>query len=805
MAELEFKHNVSQIPATPLPEPVKRSVAAEVSHVPDFQGAVSSYAQNTNWMSAAGSQVAQRASTAIAKELGNDLGKNPQGDIGPAITDFDKTMQESYQTQAQATLGLQANKLINDTNMEMAKAPRITPELIEKANQNVSIGLQSIFKYAPTEIRPHLEYAYGSQQINQIGDLTSRMIREQRQDRKANTAYASDVNAQNAHAFAMKGDFKAADASVEATRKANNADVAAGISDKETAKTNIDTARQSALSGRATYEYEKARAENKGEKYLADLANKKPDYLTDQDYPVVVNNLLTYVNQQNNLRREDANLARAKFNVSLANDPLGITQGQINELKDHLDPLQFEEANLAYIKSIKELQKKNDGVAKALAGYTDINTFPQQTTENKNGAWEQTYKSILQRPENIASGMTEDTAKLYAASAAPVAIPAYTAELKAKLSTPIPENLEAAGQAVNYMASHNMMPKLDGIQPEQFVMAEKYSQLRQVMPPIEAAQKAYEAVYSKSKEQREANKDALAQYYKTAKLKNENIFAVMKRIVQTPDNLKIRNLPGYMKKVNSLFETYFDVTNGDEAMASELTKRTIDSQYGNSSINGEPELFFHPIENIPGIPPDATGAIQADIVDQANLKFQQDKAFFDNGKADFWYEARQRISADEAVTSKKMLDAINENYKKHPVTGEIFDIHNERKNYNNHLAITHVFSKGQPITIVKHNRSGKDEIFEGAVQANPWGVSTGNPAQPISGGYDLQIKTQNGMQAITLFNPLNSSVSYNPRVDYIKKLYLNTQGLSTLQYVLRPSDKDLEKLIASHPEGMKTL
>ena len=53
-------------------------------------------------------------------------------------------MSESYQTQAHATLGLQANKLILDTNLEMAKAPRLTPGLIDHANKQISIGLQSI-------------------------------------------------------------------------------------------------------------------------------------------------------------------------------------------------------------------------------------------------------------------------------------------------------------------------------------------------------------------------------------------------------------------------------------------------------------------------------------------------------------------------------------------------------------------------------------------------------------------------------------------------------------------------------------
>src|SRR4030095_13374662 len=113
MADLEFKHGVQQIPAAePLAPTVKRSVSAETSTIPDLQGAISKYAEDTNWMSRIGSEVAVRSSNAIAAKLGSELGKNPQGDIGIPLTEFDATMQKSYETQAEATLGIQAQKLI---------------------------------------------------------------------------------------------------------------------------------------------------------------------------------------------------------------------------------------------------------------------------------------------------------------------------------------------------------------------------------------------------------------------------------------------------------------------------------------------------------------------------------------------------------------------------------------------------------------------------------------------------------------------------------------------------------------------
>lgn len=779
MSDLNFKHGVEQRPAVPeLPEYKRAERVQSPSGVPDVQSAAQSYAENTNWLSAVGSAVATKASNAIAQKMGSEAGKNPHGELLPSFTDFDKTYAESYKTQAHATLGLQANKLITDSNLEMAKAPRLSPELISRTQQQVSIGLQNIFANAPAEIRPNLEYQYGTQQLNQASELTERMLREQKEDRKANTAYSSQVNAENAHRSAMSGDYKAAESFVESTRRNNEADVAAGISTKLMAKTNIDAARLSALSGKYSHEYDVARSQGKGEEYLRNLADKKPSDISDADYPTVVSQVMQHVQQQQTLRHQDQALAIAKFNVSLAENPLGITNSQIIETNSHLEPVQQEQLSLAYVQAIKRIKSGNDAVAEALSVYTDINKFPLQSSDAKNGAWEATYQSMLKKPENIATGMTEDTAKLYAAAAAPVAIPAFITELNAKASTANPAMLETAGQAVDYMQSHNLGYNLSGLGEQQKAMLETYGQLRGILPPQDAAQKAHEVVYNKSKAQQEANDLALAQFYKSQKMKNATGWSFISKLMDIPENVKIRNFPGYMQKSTQLFESYFKITNGDEATAQKLAKQDMNTQYGTSLVNNEPELTFHPIESIPGIPHDAIGPIQSDIVEQANSMFAKQKPLFDEGKIPFWYEARQRITPDEVMTSRKIVDAIYNGYTKHPITGAIFDVEGKRKELLHHERIIDQYKNGNPITIVKHNLNGKDEFFEGAVQANPWGKATGNPNQPVAGGYDLMMKTANGVQNIIMTDPLNTRVMYNPRVDYIRNIYVKTIGFS---------------------------
>jgi hypothetical protein len=165
----------------------ERHVTAEEQGVADYGNAFRQLGAAQNNLSAIGSSVAQSASNALAEQLGGEAGKTPHGPLGLSLTDFDKRFAQSYSTQAHATLGLQANKLINDSNMEVAKAARVTPQLIAKSQQNISIGLQKIYELAPRDVRTSLETTFGATQLSQAEQLNKRMLNEQKQDRYENT------------------------------------------------------------------------------------------------------------------------------------------------------------------------------------------------------------------------------------------------------------------------------------------------------------------------------------------------------------------------------------------------------------------------------------------------------------------------------------------------------------------------------------------------------------------------------------------------------------------------------------------
>ena len=148
-------------------------------------------------------------------------------------------------------------------NLETAKAVRVTPALIAKSQQQISLGLENIYKNAPLEIKPQLEYQYGSQQLAQVESLTKRMITEQRSDQGDMLSASNKSDSERANYLARSGNIDAAMSIVETNKRKNESGWNAHIITKEGADAAIKTVRKSALNGKVIYDYEKAKSERK--------------------------------------------------------------------------------------------------------------------------------------------------------------------------------------------------------------------------------------------------------------------------------------------------------------------------------------------------------------------------------------------------------------------------------------------------------------------------------------------------------------------------------------------------------------
>jgi hypothetical protein len=644
MADLDFSRHVSEIPAgEQLPEGYKRQIKSESTQFPDMQNAINNYADSKNWISGIGANIATQASNAIAQRLGNELGKNPKGNIGIPLTDFDKTMQQSYETQAHATLGLQASKLITDSNLEMAKANRITPDLIAKTNQSVSIGLKNIFKNAPASIQPNLEYQYGNLQLNQTEDLTRRMISEQREDRRNNSALSSQKNAENAYSFGLSGNDQAAQSMLETTKKLNEADVAARIVSPETAKSNIDTARKSYLSGKMIHDYEAARATGKGEEYLKSIADKKPGYLSDTDYMGVTNNLLQYVNHQDALRNQDEQLRLAKFQTSVAMDPMAPDMAQqLQELKNNVTPESYEKAQLHYINAVKTFMREQGDTNAALASWNDPASFARLKDKAINKGFDMMTARYVEQRQQEGNPVTQEEAEVQVAAAAGGKIPVFVDTIRNKMNSGNPAMMDSAARQMDMLYSMNAAAHALYQLPDQTkAIYTQYKSLRDSLPPEEAAKVAIQNSNQDSDTQA-MNKERWANFVKmqtSGGIPHQDW--ALKQVGLSKDEFMNPGLANeYGNLILNKYAAFYQMTNGDRESALKLTQQEVKENFGDTGVNGGKVKTLHPIEKVLGYDENSgvVPFIQQDVMQTLNKSFVPLKEAFEKNQSNIYWD-----------------------------------------------------------------------------------------------------------------------------------------------------------------------
>ncbi len=658
MADLEYTRNVPGIPAgQTLPAPYHHQVQPEVTAFPNFQEAMKDYAAGTNWMSFIGSAVASKASDALATQIGGEFGKNPQGNIGFPITDFDKTFQQSYNTQAQATLGIQANKLITDSNIEAAKATRITPDLLQKTNDSIIHGLQNILKNAPDAIKPNMEMQFGNIVLNQKASLSGRMIREQKEDQRNNNAYASDMNSQHAYSFGLNGNEKAGLAAIENTRRLNEASLSARLITPEDAKTNIDAARKSYLTGKKINEYEKARSEGKGEEYLKSLADKRPKDLSDADYMSVSNNLMNYVNHQNALRSQDQTLRLAQFQNNVAMNPMAPNMAsQLQDLKNNVSPHAYEEAQLHYINAVKKYNTDEGNINNALSSWNDPSSFARLTEKGINKAFDMQVNRYQQQRQQQGNPISSDEAEVQIAASAGGRVPVFEKTLENKLLSANPANIVSASNQMAMLSDMQAGRVYDRIPTKAKAIATLFQQQKGSMPDADLARQITDNLSNiddKMQNTLDNSWNLILSHNGAGGMSTSQSLADFALRQVGLNSRHNKELGGtyfgviYGNDIYNQLNSNFIATRGDYQAAKKMTQDYVDTHYGDTYINGFKQKTDSPIERYLGYKGnDITPYIQQDMLNQLSSSFEEAKKSHPD---DYW----------EALPLKKQGSAIS--------------------------------------------------------------------------------------------------------------------------------------------------
>src|ERR1017187_522881 len=750
MSDLDFSHNVKEIPAAQaLPNPLKRSVGIETQNIPDIQGAVHNYAENTNWMSNVGSYVAAKASDALATKLGGELGKNPQGDLGIPLTDFDKVLRKSYETQAQTTLGNQANKLITDSNIELASSPRVTPDLIASTNKQVTAGLQSIFKNAPQELRPSLELHYGTVLLNQNEHLVNRMLGEQKEDRQGNLELSVKTAAQNTYSFGISntnldknGDSKAALDLIKTAEKMASVSLAMHDITPLKAKVMVDTVRQSYLSGKTIREGLAAeKAGNLGE-YEKKLSERTD--ISNEDREAVLHNFSTYFNNQKALRNDSENLTSQLMYNRIISDPTSISGSDWATFQESVSPLKAAQMDFHRIQVLNRKTSTGAGVSNLKAHYGDARVQANASPEIKNAAFNESVASIMKENPNTTQAKAENIVASSAGAPAPV----FTKTLSGGLWSGDPAQMIEKAQQIDELQGDGNGHALTDLSEADLALASDISHNKNETDPAWSTRMVAENRLNQDETVRKNSEAAFSAHVYANTIKNNTTEDdwILGKFDMKGGMFSTRFDSPWMKgkyasDILSVYRTKFINSRRDDARATEATQKYIDNNYGKTGINGGNQWTKHPIEKTCGFNEgEGLPSIQRDMVRQISEPMAKLKSAYDDNKSDTYW------SIEKSPPTKQKLDFVSSAVQS-ATSSTPFLTHTEPY---------------EQLKFVKHTRNG---------------VATDTETFPLklvgnNFNWELNVETKESPMSIFLAAPEIGVHQYTPDVDWIRDDYL---------------------------------
>jgi len=762
MAQKELPATSGQSSApTALPEFKRQESIDTPSSVPDFGGAMRDLgAARYGGLGAIGAKVAQQASQAQAEKLGYEQGQTPKGDLLPPITDFDKHYADAYHTQAAATLGLQADKLMSDSDIEMGKATRITPELISKTRQQVGLGLSKILEQAPTAIKGKLDEQFTASMIRSNHQYETKMIQQQKDDQKDTLLAALSANSKQAFELASSGNYKAARDLAENSKAMANNGHANNLMDKQAAQTAYDTINTAAINGNLIHKALEARANGKLPEFEKEYASKKPDDLTYEQWHGGAAAVSGYMGALENMKTQDEQLRSIKFSEAIVQDVKGITGDMLADLKSNVSPVEYEQSYLKYVTALKKQAGTNAEADVLMKGFGNPEVFSRAGEPAKN----QTFDTLVKKKMDEGTGITTDQAEAQIAASAAGPIPRFTNLLNTKLNSTDPAQIESAGKQIEYMTQAEKGGNLKGVNDDSMAMSNLYGALRRSHPAEEAAEIAYNSVYNQTPEEKTVVNDNWAQFNRDVKSSQGDLSYYTDLSGINKDNLI--DPQGFVEQSQSLMESYFKLTKGDVNTAKKMTQQAIKSSYGESHVNGQRETTFYPLENVVNLPADSAGFIQDDIVEQVSGQLASTKKAFEEGKSQFYWEIEPRRSQQGSESPGHRNIASNPLVYMNPNITNAVDA-NTKSN----------FAAGSAMVIHRHWKNGVRETYPLIVKADPWLTKTNSANKPYAGSWDIVLGTERGWKPLQRLNPgMGQFIYYNPAIDKIRANYAKAHG-----------------------------
>lgn len=638
--------------------------------IPNFHSAFNELAVTPTSLGELSTQFMTSASNALMDKWGYEVGQNPHGNLFPSITKADQRFAEVYSRQAQATLGLQANKMMLEGQMELDKAYKLTPGMIDSYTTNMAKGLDQIVAQAPDNIKGSLQADVGGSLARSTYQLNNKMTSQQKTEYKDQMALYSQTQTKSIYEAGMSGDEKGAKSIRDRQIERNNQLHESGVISAGEAAANNETAKQTYLTAIYSQRAIEARKNGKLEPYLRDLANNKPKDATFLQWQAVGKNVLGNVSQIDALERRDQTLTTAQFDLAIAEQR--VTSESIEELKSQVSPEQFTRSMISYSNALNKRNSTQQTVSNLATNWGSPVAQADAGAKAQNETFQALTTAYQQKQSAMGKGeVSEIEAKTVVAQSAGASIPQFTSELN---------NMLISGNPNLMIQASNAYRVLGGIKAPISSQARAMvfgfdSQIQQGRTPEEAAQIARDNIAPKSNDELQAQENQWTDYRKKhlATFTDQTHFA--KGLMNIPWHSEVPNMPALTIQVNKAFESNLKLLNGDVEAAKAMTRSNLEQSYGTTYVNGHKEYTYLPIEKFMGVDNGAAGVIQNNVAMQASRQLEATRKAYEAGHTDFYYDLPDRPSFEKAVEAKKELNELLDktSYFERSNNNEFFD------------------------------------------------------------------------------------------------------------------------------------
>jgi hypothetical protein len=734
-----------------------------------------------------GSQLAITASTTLAQKRGYEAGKDPHGTLLPPMTKADQAYANAYITQAQNTLGLQANKLMQEGQQELAKAWKLTPDMIASYTKNMSEGLNDIINNAPLQAQPGLAAQFNSSLMNSSGQLNMKMIGQQKTQALQNASLFNNTQLSAMYEAARSGNYDAAEKMQQDMLARTNSMKASGMITPLQAEATEKSARMSLYTGLYSGQAVQAFQNKTSDQFLSDLLAKKPEGMNTLEWEGISRNVMGEVALQESFQQRNETSLYSEANRLLNEGTL--TPDFISQLEAESTSKPRFNNFMAQVASYQRKNfKTNQQVSNLMPQWNSPYAMAVASNKTKNAALIQAAGDVQQRAASSGRQLDDFEAEAEAMATAGGPIQDFTHQMNAGFLSGNPDlmlrNLNA------YRALRNSNPKaLNGMDKKAEAMMTNFeSQMEDGNAPDVAAQKATEIVQQKTPEQMEIN-TALVRQWENSKVNTPSrLNSWASQFADLGDGAKINNLPYFAIHAKNIFKSNMEYLNGDVEGATKMTREGIERAWGVTEINGKQEFVFQPIEQTIGLDSGANPLIKHDLYEQIQKQIAPMNAAYEEGvknkdsRISFFYRLAPRPSYEDFRNAQATIAKISKEPHSHtgfsgaplsPMPGNV----PVNKEWDDAINLVNSF-KNDPIKIERVYQGGKRvESFTMAIAANP-GLQ--QDANGTIGSYNVSMRMGDGPSAPMngwFAGPLSEPV-YLPNSKQIHDRYFELVGLN---------------------------